>query len=45
LHRQLPLAWTVAAFIAFTFLMLGAVALKRAMQAAWRGRRAPPKMS
>ena len=45
LNRQLPLAWTVAAFIAFTFLMLGAVALKRATQAAWRGRRARPKMS
>jgi len=45
LHRQLPLGWTVAAFIAFTFLMLGTVALKRATQAAWRGRRARPKMS
>jgi uncharacterized membrane protein len=40
LHRQLTLPWTVAAFAAFTLLMLGAVVLKRRAQAAWRARRA-----
>jgi uncharacterized membrane protein len=41
LHRQLPLPWTVAAFVAFTVLMVGAVVLKRRAQAAWRAGRRP----
>jgi len=43
LHRQLPLPWTVAAFAAFTFLMLGAVIVKRRAQTAWRERRTRPR--
>jgi uncharacterized membrane protein len=45
LHRRLPLSWTVAAFPAFTLLMLGAVVLKRRTQAAWRDRRARADIS
>ena len=37
LHRRLPLPWTVAAFAAFTVLMLGVVVLKRRAQAALAG--------
>ncbi len=45
LHCQLPLPWTVAAFAAFTLLMLGAVVLKRRGEATWRARRARVRMA
>jgi uncharacterized membrane protein len=38
LHRQLPLPWVVAAFAAFSLVMLAVVVLKRRAQAWWRAR-------
>jgi uncharacterized membrane protein len=41
LHRALPLPWVVVAFVTFTVLMLGVVALKRRLQTRWQTRRRP----
>ena len=45
IHRRLPLPWVLAAFLAFTFLMLGAVGLKHRVEDRLRRRRVPASIA